>query len=34
MPMIDIYDTVGTFADPHKLAKDAAAALVIRRLTV
>jgi phenylpyruvate tautomerase PptA (4-oxalocrotonate tautomerase family) len=25
MPMIDIYATAGTFADPHKLAMDAAA---------
>jgi phenylpyruvate tautomerase PptA (4-oxalocrotonate tautomerase family) len=25
MPMIDIYATRGTFADPHKLAMDAAA---------
>ena len=25
MPMIDIYATVGTFADAHKLAADAAA---------
>lgn len=25
MPMIDIYATAGTFADPHKLAADAAA---------
>ena len=25
MPMIDIYATAGTFADPHKLAIDAAA---------
>ena len=25
MPMIDIYATKGTFADPHKLAMDAAA---------
>lgn len=25
MPMIDIYATKGTFADPHKLAVDAAA---------
>jgi phenylpyruvate tautomerase PptA (4-oxalocrotonate tautomerase family) len=25
MPMIDIYAAVGTFADPHKLAADAAA---------
>ena len=25
MPMIDIYATAGTFADPHKLATDAAA---------
>ena len=24
MPMIDIYAAAGTFADPHKLAKDAA----------
>ena len=24
MPMIDIYATVGTFSDPHKLAADAA----------
>jgi phenylpyruvate tautomerase PptA (4-oxalocrotonate tautomerase family) len=24
MPMIDIYATVGTFADPHQLAMDAA----------
>jgi hypothetical protein len=24
MPMIDIYATAGTFADPHKLAIDAA----------
>lgn len=34
MPMIDIYATVETFADPHKLAKAAAATLVIRPLTV
>ncbi len=25
MPMIDIYAAAGTFADPHKLARDAAA---------
>lgn len=25
MPMIDIFATKGTFSDPHKLAKDAAA---------
>jgi phenylpyruvate tautomerase PptA (4-oxalocrotonate tautomerase family) len=25
MPMIDIYATTGTFADPHRLAQDAAA---------
>jgi phenylpyruvate tautomerase PptA (4-oxalocrotonate tautomerase family) len=25
MPMIDVYATAGTFADPHKLAADAAA---------
>ena len=23
MPMIDIYATLGTFANPHKLARDA-----------
>jgi phenylpyruvate tautomerase PptA (4-oxalocrotonate tautomerase family) len=27
MPMIDIYATAGTFGDPHKLARDAAAAV-------
>jgi phenylpyruvate tautomerase PptA (4-oxalocrotonate tautomerase family) len=28
MPMIDIYATRGTFADPHGLARDAAAAVM------
>src|SRR5438046_1266328 len=28
MPMIDIYATRGTFADPHRLARDAAAAVM------
>ncbi|MDT4979066.1 MAG: hypothetical protein QOG07_945 [Pseudonocardiales bacterium] len=28
MPMIDIYATRGTFADPHALARDAAAAVM------
>ena len=29
MPMIDIYAAVGTFADPHKLAADAAAVVKV-----
>ena len=28
MPMIDAYATVGTFADPHKLAVDLATAVM------
>jgi len=28
MPMIDIYATAGTFADPHQLATDAAATVM------
>jgi phenylpyruvate tautomerase PptA (4-oxalocrotonate tautomerase family) len=28
MPMIDVYATAGTFAEPHKLAADLAAALM------
>jgi phenylpyruvate tautomerase PptA (4-oxalocrotonate tautomerase family) len=28
MPMIDVYATAGTFADPHQLAADLAAALM------
>ncbi len=28
MPMIDVYATVGTFADKHQLARDLAAALM------
>jgi phenylpyruvate tautomerase PptA (4-oxalocrotonate tautomerase family) len=28
MPMIDVYATEGTFADPHQLAKDAAATVM------
>ena len=28
MPMIDVYATSGTFADPHALARDLAAALM------
>ena len=28
MPMIDIYATAGTFADPHALARDAAAVVM------
>ena len=28
MPMIDAYATVGTFADPHQLARDLAAAVM------
>ncbi|MDT4893067.1 MAG: hypothetical protein QOE97_2102 [Pseudonocardiales bacterium] len=28
MPMIDIYAARGTFADPHRLARDAAAAVM------
>ena len=28
MPVIDIYATRGTFADPHRLARDAAAAVM------
>ncbi|MFD4960142.1 hypothetical protein [Microbacterium sp. NPDC058389] len=28
MPMIDIYATAGTFPDPHRLARDAAAAVM------
>jgi phenylpyruvate tautomerase PptA (4-oxalocrotonate tautomerase family) len=27
MPMVDIYATAGTFSDPHKLARDVAAAV-------
>ena len=28
MPMIDVYATAGTFADPHQLATDLAAAVM------
>ena len=28
MPMIDVYATAGTFADPHRLATDLAAAVM------
>ena len=28
MPMIDVYATTGTFADPHQLARDLAATLM------
>lgn len=28
MPMIDVYATAGTFADPHQLTADLAAAVM------
>ena len=28
MPMIDVYATAGTFADPHRLAQDLATAVM------